>query len=54
MAHSPQPLLRKGCGVDVSALYLDAQNGGATRMQKEEMPNAVIVAVLRLAFAAMH
>jgi AcrR family transcriptional regulator len=34
-----------------AALYFDAQNGGAMRMQKEGVDNATIATVLRYAFA---
>jgi AcrR family transcriptional regulator len=35
---------------DAAALYFDAQNGGAMRMQKEGVDNATIATVLRYAF----
>ena len=35
---------------DAAALYFDAQNGGAMRMQKEGVNNATIATVLRCAF----
>lgn len=35
---------------DAAALYFDAQNGGAMRMQKERVDNATIATVLRYAF----
>jgi AcrR family transcriptional regulator len=35
---------------DAAALYLDAQNGGAMRMQKEGVDKATITTVLRYAF----
>jgi AcrR family transcriptional regulator len=35
---------------DTAALYLDAQNGGAMRMQKEGVDKATITTVLRYAF----
>ena len=36
---------------DVAALFFDAQNGSAMRMQKEGVPDEKIKAVLRQAFA---
>lgn len=35
---------------DTLALYLDAQHGGAMRMQKEGIPNEVVARVLKIAF----
>jgi hypothetical protein len=35
---------------DAAALYFDAQNGGAMRMQKEGVDNATIATILRHAF----
>ena len=35
---------------DAAALYFDAQNGGAMRMQKEGVDNATIATVLKYAF----
>lgn len=35
---------------DTLALYLDAQHGGAMRMQKEGIPNEVVARVLEIAF----
>lgn len=35
---------------DAAALYFDAQNGGAMRMQKEGVDNATIATILRYAF----
>ena len=39
---------------DAAALYFDAQNGGAMRMQKEGVDNATIATVLRYAFAMIE
>lgn len=39
---------------DVAALFYDALNGAAMRMQKEGVPNGVIANVLRLAFRGMQ
>jgi hypothetical protein len=39
---------------DVAALFYDAQNGGAMRMQREGVPNAVIAKVLRLSFQGIQ
>jgi len=39
---------------DAAALYFDAQNGGAMRMQKEGVDNATIATVLRYAFAIIE
>ncbi len=39
---------------DTAALYFDAQNGGAMRMQKEGVENATIATVLRYAFAMIE
>ncbi len=41
---------RTDTATDVAALYFDAQNGSAMRLQKEGVPNAVISEVLLLAF----
>jgi AcrR family transcriptional regulator len=38
----------------VAALYCDAQNGGAMRMQREGVPNDVIGQALRLAFSSLN
>lgn len=39
---------------DIVALYFDAQNGGAMRMQTEGVPNDVIAKVMRLALMAIQ
>ncbi len=39
---------------DAAALYFDAQNGGAMRMQKEGVDNATIATILRHAFATIE
>lgn len=39
---------------DVAALYFDAQNGGAMRLQKEGVANDVIEEVLRIAFSGLR
>lgn len=39
---------------DVVALYFDAQNGGAMRMQKEGVANDVIGEILRIAFSSFR
>lgn len=41
---------RSDSATDVAALYFDAQNGSAMRMQKEGVPNAAISEILSLAF----
>lgn len=44
----------KDIPTDIAALYFDAQNGSAMRLQKEGVPNAIIGEVLKLAFSALH
>jgi hypothetical protein len=39
---------------DIVALYFDAQNGGAMRMQTEGVSNDVIAKVMRLALMAIQ
>lgn len=39
---------------DMAALFVDTQTGGAMRMQKEGVPNAIIEQVLKLAFCALQ
>jgi len=38
----------------MAALYIDSQTGGAMRMQKEGVPNAIIEEILELAFSALR
>ena len=38
---------------DIAALYVDTQTGGAMRMQKEGVPNAIIEQILKLAFSVL-
>jgi AcrR family transcriptional regulator len=45
---------RKDIPTDTAALYFDTQNGGAMRLQKEGVPNAVIGEVLKLAFSVLR
>ena len=46
-----QGAVRADIPTDIAALFFDAQNGGAMRMQKDGVPNDVIATVLRLAFS---
>lgn len=39
---------------DMAALYVDTQTGGAMRMQKEGVPNAIIEQILKLAFCVFQ
>ena len=39
---------------DMAALYVDTQTGGAMRMQKEGVPNAIIEQILKLAFCKLQ
>jgi len=34
--------------IDIAALYIDAQHGGAMRMQREGVPNETVANVLRM------
>lgn len=45
---------RAGIPTDVAALYFDAQNGSAMRMQKEGVANDVIGEILRIAFSSFR
>lgn len=49
-----QGQLRADISTDMAALYFDAQNGSAMRMQKEGVVNDVIEEVLRAAFSVFR
>lgn len=45
--------LKPDISSQAAALFCDAQNGGAMRMQREGIPNAIIGQTLRLAFSSL-